>query len=216
MNLVLMGPPGAGKGTQAALLVERYGVLQLSTGDLLRAAVKAQTALGKEVEAVMAAGKLVSDDQVTRLLRENLEARLAEGKSAFLFDGYPRNEAQAKSLDSLLDSLKLKLDKAVRLVVSEAAVLERLGGRRVCKACGATYHVVFGPPRQEGVCDRCGQKALYQRADDNDESIRQRLAIFNKEIQPLVDFYAAKGILADVSADEAPDRVFELVAKALG
>jgi len=210
-----MGPPGAGKGTQAVRLVERFGMLQLSTGDLLRAAVKAQTPLGKEVEAVMASGKLVSDDQVTRLLRENLEGKMAEGIDSFLFDGYPRNQAQAERLGELLATLDLKLDRVLRLVVSEAEVLRRLGGRRVCKNCGATYHVEFGPPKEEGKCDKCGRQAIYQRPDDNEESIRQRLAIFESEIQPLVDFYTNAGLLIDIPADDDPDSIFARVVEAM-
>jgi adenylate kinase len=215
VNIVLMGPPGAGKGTQATRLVEKFGMTQISTGDLLRAAVKAKTPLGLEVASVMAEGKLVSDDQVTRLLRENLEALLAQGKDSFLFDGYPRNEAQAPLLDELLDSLDVKLDYAVLLLVSEKELLRRLGGRRVCKNCGATYHVEFGPPKQEGVCDKCGEAAIYQRPDDNDESIRRRLQIFNDQIEPLVKFYTDKGIMKEVSADGRPDDIFEQLAKML-
>ena len=216
MNIVLMGPPGAGKGTQATRLVEKYGMTQISTGDLLRAAVKNKTPLGLEVAGVMAEGKLVSDDQVTRLLRENLEALLADGKDAFLFDGYPRNEAQAPLLDELLESLNVQLDYAVRMIVSENEVLRRLGGRRVCKNCGATYHVEFSPPKTEGVCDSCGEAAIYQRPDDNDESIKQRLQIFNDQIEPLVKFYTDKGIMKEVSADDRPDEIFERIAEMLG
>jgi adenylate kinase len=210
-----MGPPGAGKGTQAERLCERFGMIQLSTGDLLRAAVKAQTALGREVQSVMASGRLVSDDQVTRLLREELERLLGEGRDAFLFDGYPRNAEQAELLDELLASLELGLDRVARLVVSEAEVLVRLGGRRVCRDCGATYHVKFCPPTIEAVCDKCGSNDLYQRPDDNEESIHERLRIYERQVEPLVAHYRAKGILSDVAADDAPEAVFERLARAL-
>jgi len=216
MNLVLMGPPGAGKGTQAVRLVERFQMTQLSTGDLLRAAIKAQSPLGRQVEAVIAAGQLVADDLVTQLLRETLEQRLAQGAASFLFDGYPRNAAQADRLDQLLDSLDIRLDRAARLVVSEAVLLRRLGGRRVCRNCGATYHVEASPPKVEGVCDACGQRALYQRPDDNEESIRERLLIYESQIRPLVDHYASKGILVDVPADDSADAVFDRLVQALG
>lgn len=216
MNVVLMGPPGAGKGTQAVRMVERYGMLQLSTGDLLRAAVKARTPLGLEVESIMASGKLVSDGHVTRLLRETLEASLAKGAASFLFDGYPRNPAQADLLDDLLSSLKIHLDKAVRLTVSDGIVLLRLGGRRVCRECGATYHVRFGPPKREGICDKCGKAALYQRPDDNEQSIRERLAIYAKQIDPLVQRYSSQGLLADVSANDGPEEVFARIVECLG
>jgi len=215
MNVVLLGPPGAGKGTQAVRMVEQFNMIQLSTGDLLRAAVKAQTPLGQQVASVMAAGQLVSDDLVTALLRENLENHLAAGHGSFLFDGYPRNLNQAKSLDQLLDSLKIDLDLALRLVVSKEVVLQRLGGRRVCRACGATFHIHFKPAKADGVCDLCGGE-LYQRADDNEESITNRLAIYDKEIQPLAEYYAAKNLLVDISADEEADKVFPKIAKAMG
>ncbi len=215
MNLVLLGPPGAGKGTQAVRLVQKFGMLQLSTGDLLRAAVKAQTPLGKQVATVMAEGRLVSDDLVTSLLRENLTAHLAAGRNSFLFDGYPRNLTQAQLLDELLVSLNIGVDQALRLVVSKDILMQRLCGRRVCRSCGATYHVLFGPPAKEGICDKCGGE-LYQRADDNEESIGNRLAIYDKEIQPLVEYYQAKGLLVDVNADEEADVVFPRIARALG
>jgi len=214
MNVVLLGPPGAGKGTQAVRMVEKFNMLQLSTGDLLRAAVKAQTPLGQQVASVMADGKLVSDDLVTSLLRENLEKQLAAGRKSFLFDGYPRNLHQAELLDELMNSLNVKLDLALRLVVSHPVVLQRLGGRRVCRSCGATYHVSFKPSIKEGACDTCAGE-LYQRPDDNEDSIVNRLAIYDREIQPLADFYAAKGILVDISADEEADQVFPKIAKAM-
>ena len=154
---------------------------------------------------------------MTGILREKLETCLAKGENAFLFDGYPRNSAQAESLDALLKSLDLRLDKAVRLVVSDAVVLLRLGGRRVCRlSAGATYHVTFGPPKQEGVCDKCGKAAIYQRPDDNEQSIRERLAIYAKQIDPLVALYAGKGILTDIPADEEADEVFPKIVKCLG
>ena len=216
MNLVLMGPPGAGKGTQAERLAEHFQMVQLSTGDLLREAVKAQTPLGRQAEAVMAAGKLVSDAVVTQLLRENLERRLAAGAASFLFDGYPRNAAQADLLDALLVSLRMKLDRVARLVVSEKEVLRRLSGRRVCRNCGATCHVEFDPPNEDGVCDKCGQRALYPRPDDNEASIRERLRIYEQEIQPLVRHYSDQGILVDVPGDGEPDGVFRRLVQAVG
>lgn len=214
MNVILLGPPGAGKGTQAVRMVEKFGMIQLSTGDLLRAAVKAQSPLGKQVASVMAEGKLVSDDLVSELLRENLEMHLANGKTSFLFDGYPRNLNQANLLAKLLDSLNVKIDKALLLVVSRDVLMQRLCGRRVCRACGATYHILFGPPAKEGVCDKCGGE-LYQRADDNEESIGNRLAIYDNEIKPLVDFYRNQGILVSVTADQEADIVFPQIAKVL-
>ncbi|MCX7012698.1 MAG: nucleoside monophosphate kinase [Candidatus Sumerlaeota bacterium] len=199
MNLTLIGPPGAGKGTLSTRLVERLGMMQLSTGDLLRKAVKDQTPLGKQVASVMAAGQLVADDIVTRLLRANLERALGAGTTSFLFDG-----------------LKVKLDRAVRMVVSEAVVLRRLSGRRVCRNCGATYHIEFEPPKVADTCDQCGQKALYQRTDDREESIRERLRVYGLESRPLVEHYTAQGILVDLPAEDAPDAICDRLVKMLG
>ncbi|MCH8850416.1 MAG: nucleoside monophosphate kinase, partial [Chloroflexi bacterium] len=203
-----IGAPGAGKGTQASRLAERFGMKQISTGDLLREAIKARTPLGLEIEALIASGRFAPDAKVTKLLRKALLRHLDQGFESFLFDGYPRNLAQAGMLDDVLWGLSLDMDVAIRLLVREENVLIRLGGRRVCRNCGATYHIQFKPPKQEGVCDDCGQSALYQRADDNDESIRERLRVFHDETEPLADHYRERNMLADISADGSADEIF--------
>lgn len=212
MRIVLLGAPGSGKGTQAKLLVERFSVPQISTGDLLRAAVTAQSPLGLKAKAVMDAGELVSDDIVLGMIRE----RLAEpdARSGFILDGFPRNRAQATALDALLTELGQGIDRAIHIQVSFDELLKRLAGRRTCTQCGALYNVFFSPPRQEGVCDRCGG-ALMQRDDDNEQTISRRLRVYEDQTQPLIEYYQAQDKLATVPGSGEVSEILQRVIEAL-
>ncbi|MFZ5532674.1 MAG: adenylate kinase [Pseudomonadota bacterium] len=212
MRIVLLGAPGSGKGTQAKLLMERFGVPQISTGDLLRAAVAAQSPLGLKAKAAMDAGELVSDEIVLGMIRE----RLAEpdAKPGFILDGFPRNGAQAAALDALLAELGQDIDRAVHIQVAFDELLKRLTGRRTCTQCGALYNVYFSPPRQVGVCDRCGG-VLMHRDDDNEQTISRRLRVYEEQTQPLIDYYQAQGKLAAVSGSGEVTEILRRVSEAL-
>ncbi|WP_428515747.1 adenylate kinase [Roseovarius sp.] len=196
--LILLGPPGAGKGTQARLLEEKHGLVQLSTGDLLRAAVAAGTPAGREAKAVMDAGNLVSDDIVIAILRD----RLAEPDCAngVILDGFPRTAVQAEALDSLLAESGQKIDTAISLEVDDAAMVERISGRFTCGGCGEGYHDSFKPTARPGICDTCGGTDMKRRADDNAETVAQRLAAYHAQTAPLIDYYQSKGALSRVPA----------------
>ncbi|TLN23044.1 adenylate kinase, partial [bacterium] len=176
MRIILLGGPGAGKGTQAKKLVDKYGIPQISTGDMLRAALKEGTALGLEAKKFMEAGKLVPDEVVIGLIEERI--KLDDCKKGFMLDGFPRTVGQADALKKVLDSMSLKIDHVVSIDVANEELVARLTGRRTCKACGSGFHVLFDPPKKEGVCDKCGGE-LYQRADDNEETIRSRLKVYD-------------------------------------
>jgi adenylate kinase len=212
MRIVLLGAPGSGKGTQAKLLVERFSVPQISTGDLLRAAVTAQSALGLKAKAAMDAGELVSDDIVLGMIRE----RLAEpdAKAGFILDGFPRNRAQATALDALLTELGLGIDRAIHIQVPFDELLKRLAGRRTCTQCGALYNVFFSPPRRAGVCDRC-DGALMQRDDDNEQTISRRLRVYEDQTQPLIEYYQAQQKLATVPGSGEVAEILQRVIDAL-
>ncbi len=196
--LILLGPPGAGKGTQARLLEEKHGLVQLSTGDLLRAAVAAGTPAGREAKAVMDAGNLVSDDIVIAILRD----RLAEPDCAngVILDGFPRTAVQAEALDALLAESGQKIDAAISLEVDDAAVVERISGRFTCGGCGEGYHDSFKPTAKSGICDNCGGTDMKRRADDNAETVAQRLEAYHAQTAPLIDYYQSKGALSRVPA----------------
>ena len=212
MRIVLLGAPGSGKGTQAKLLMERFGVPQISTGDLLRAAVAAKSPLGLKAKAAMDAGELVSDEIVLGMIRERLGEPDAE--AGFILDGFPRNGAQATALDALLGELGQDIDRAVHIQVSFDELLKRLTGRRTCTQCGALYNVYFSPPRQEGVCDRCGG-ALMHRDDDNEQTISRRLRVYEEQTQPLIDYYQAQGKLVTVSGSGEVTEILRRVSEAL-
>ena len=212
MRIVLLGAPGSGKGTQAKLLMERFGAPQISTGDLLRAAVAAKSPLGLKAKAAMDAGELVSDEIVLGMIRERLAE--ADAKAGFILDGFPRNGAQAAALDALLSELGQDIDRAVHIQVSFDELLKRLTGRRTCTQCGALYNVYFSPPRQEGVCDRCGG-ALMHRDDDNEQTISRRLRVYEEQTQPLIDYYQAQGKLATVSGSGEVTEILRRVSEAL-
>ena len=205
MNIILLGPPGAGKGTQSAGLVERHGMKQLSTGDMLRAAVKAQTPVGMEAKAVMDRGELVSDDIVYALIDENLAGM--DAAQGAIFDGYPRTAAQADQLDALLAKHGRTLDHVIELEVDVDALVERITGRFSCGNCGALYHDTANPPAKEGVCDNCGSTEFKRRPDDNEETVRTRMDEYRAKTAPILPGYEARGIVTRVDGMAGIDDV---------
>ncbi|MBF9048841.1 adenylate kinase [Roseobacter sp. HKCCD9010] len=198
VNLILLGPPGAGKGTQARMLEERFGLVQLSTGDLLRGAVAAGTPAGLAAKAVMEAGELVSDEIVLAVLKERLEQ--PDVTKGTILDGFPRTDAQAEALDRLLTEKDQKIDAVISLEVDDEAMVARVAGRYTCAACGEGYHDDFKQPKTEGVCDKCGGTEMKRRADDNAETVRTRLQAYHAQTAPLIDYYAARDALTEVPA----------------
>lgn len=206
MRVILIGPPGAGKGTQAAAIKEKYSVAHISTGDILRENVKAGTELGLTAKKFMDAGKLVTDEIIIGMMRTRLHE--PDAKEGFLLDGFPRTIAQAESLDALLAELDLKLDAVELLEIADDAVVARLTSRRVCSNCGAIYNVIAHPPKVEGVCDICGGRVI-QRDDDKESVIRNRLAVYHEQTAPLVAYYEKKNLLRRVDASDATDAVLK-------
>ena len=212
MYILLMGPPGAGKGTQAANLVEKYGLPHISTGDMFRAAVKEGTALGKEAKACMDAGKLVPDEITIGIVRERLaKPDCAKG---FILDGFPRTVEQADALKGILAELSIALTRAVDISVPKDELIARVTGRRICKNCGATYHVRFHPTAKDGVCDTCGGET-YQRADDREETIKERLSVYEAQTKPLIDYYQKAGLYSRIDGSQSMEKVFADVEAAL-
>ena len=213
MNLILLGPPGAGKGTQAKMMVEAYGIPQISTGDMLRAAVKNQTELGMEAKKYMDAGGLVPDEVVIGLVKERLsEDDCAKG---FMLDGFPRTVPQAEELDKVVAALQKSIDHVVSIEVPNDELMGRLTGRRTCKSCGAGFHMVFDPPKEDGVCDKCGGE-LYQRDDDNEETVGNRLKVYEDQTKPLIDYYSGKGLLRPIDGVGGIPQIFERIKGLLG
>ena len=205
MNIILLGPPGAGKGTQASRLEADRGMVQLSTGDMLRAAVAAKTEVGLKAKAVMDAGDLVSDEIVTGILSDRLaEPDIANG---FILDGYPRTEAQAVSLEKLLAGKAMTLDHVIVMDVDEDALVERITGRFSCASCGEGYHDTFKQPKKEGVCDICGSTSFKRRPDDNAETVRNRLAEYRAKTAPILPYYEGKGLVRHVDGMASMDEV---------
>jgi adenylate kinase len=212
MKLVLLGPPGAGKGTQAKQLTEKYAIPQISTGDILRQAVKDGTNLGKEAKTYMDKGELVPDDVIIGIVQERIQAD--DCQNGYIFDGFPRTVAQAEALDTMLKNLSTQLDAVVSIEVPEEEVVKRLSGRRTCKSCGTLFHIMFNPPAKEGVCDKCGGE-LFQRDDDNETTIRQRLSVYTNQTSPLIEYYSQAGLLKPVPGTGAPHEIFDAICKAL-
>ena len=213
LRTILLGPPGAGKGTQAAKIVEKYGVPHISTGDIFRENIKKGTELGKKAQEYMNRGELVTDDMVieiatTRLLEDDC-------RNGFLLDGFPRTVYQAEKLDEFLAARGSKIDKVLDIAVEKEELITRLTGRRVCKSCGASFHVVNIPPKQEGVCDYCGGE-LIQRADDNLETVTNRIDVYEAQTMPLIDYYEKAGNLVHIDGSTGLENVFADIVSALG
>ncbi|MFT4415741.1 adenylate kinase [Fredinandcohnia humi] len=213
MNLVLMGLPGAGKGTQAERIVEKYNIPHISTGDMFRAAIKDGTELGLKAKSFMDKGELVPDEVTIGIVRGRLSKD--DCKQGFLLDGFPRTVPQAEALEQILTELDKLIDYVINIDVNQEILLERLTGRRICKNCGATYHLVFNPPREDNTCDKCGGE-LYQRADDNAETVGTRLQVNIEQSKPLLDFYQEKGYLRNIDGQQEINKVFADIEELLG
>ena len=212
MNIILLGPPGAGKGTQAKMLIEKYGIPQISTGDMLRAAVIAGTQLGLEAKKYMDKGELVPDEVVIGLVKERLqEADCAKG---FMLDGFPRTVAQAEVLDKELEAMGKEIDHVICIEVPNEELIARLTGRRTCKECGAGYHLKFDPPKVDNACDKCGGE-LYQRDDDNEETVKARLKVYQEQTFPLIEYYDKQGKLRRIDGVGEIKTIFERITKVL-
>lgn len=205
MYILLMGPPGAGKGTQAERLIREYGIPQISTGDMFRAAVKSGTPLGKEAKSYMDKGALVPDSVTVGIVKERLAQE--DCKDGWILDGFPRTTAQAASLDSILHEMGISLTAVLGINANREDLVKRVSGRLVCRKCSASFHRDFRPPKQQGVCDNCGGE-LYQRADDNEKTIRSRLAVYDEQTKPLIDYYKMSGCYVDIDGDQSMDEVF--------
>ncbi|MBQ9365314.1 MAG: adenylate kinase [Schwartzia sp.] len=212
MYILLMGPPGAGKGTQAANLVKEFSIPHISTGDMFRAAVKEGTELGKKAKACMDEGRLVPDDVTIGIVRERLQK--SDCRKGFILDGFPRTVEQADALKSILDELKINLTRVIDISASKDELIERAVGRRICKKCGATYHVKFSPTKKEGVCDACGGET-YQRADDSEETMRNRLSVYEQQTKPLIDYYQKAKLYSRIDGSQQIEKVYDDVKKSL-
>lgn len=212
MRLILVGPPGAGKGTQALLLQKTFNIPHISTGDLLREAVRAKTALGQQAQTHMDAGELVPDQLVTAMVAERLQQ--PDCAAGFILDGFPRTIVQAEALATELAQRRQRLDAVISIVVPRADLVRRLCGRRVCRKCGALYHEEFDPPRTAGVCDRC-HGPLYQRSDDNPETVDARLAVYERATAPLLSHYRDQGLLREIDGNGTPEEVFQHIRTVL-
>jgi adenylate kinase len=212
VNLILLGPPGAGKGTQAQMIVERYHIPQVSTGDILRMAVKEKTPLGVKAKGFMDQGKLVPDELVIGIIEERLKA--ADCKPGFILDGFPRTIPQAEALQPILARMGKSIDHVVNIEVDDEELVRRLTGRRTCKNCGSMFHILFHLPKREGICDRCGGP-LYQRDDDQEETIRTRLKEYQKQTAPLIQHYQQKKALRSIKGVGGQDQIFEQITRLL-
>ena len=205
MNIILMGLPGAGKGTQASKIIKKYPIPHISTGDMFRLAIKNETELGQEAKSYMDKGELVPDSVTVGIVKERLSQ--SDAKEGFLLDGFPRTVEQAEALNDIMDELGTQIDRTINVDVDEEELMNRLTGRRICEVCGTAYHLVFNPPKQEGVCDLDGGK-LYQREDDNPETVANSLEVNLKQTQPLLDFYKEQNVLVNVDGSKDIDDVF--------
>lgn len=212
MNIILMGLPGAGKGTQGERIVEEFGIPHISTGDMFRAAIREETEMGLLAKSYMDQGLLVPDEVVIGIVKERLNKPDCE--KGFMLDGFPRTLAQAESLDTMLLQLERQIDHVINIDVDRSILLERLTGRRICKSCGATYHVIFNPTKEEGVCDKCSGE-LYQRDDDNEATVATRLDVNIEQSAPILTYYEDKGLTRNINGQQDIDVVFAEVAKVL-
>ena len=213
MKVIMLGAPGAGKGTQAKMIAEKYGVPHISTGDIFRANIKEGTELGMEAKKYMDQGQLVPDELTVRILLDRVAKD--DCKNGYVLDGFPRTIPQAEVLDKALSEINDKIDYAINVDVPDENIINRMGGRRACLSCGATYHMVHIPPKKEGICDVCGQP-LVLRDDDKLETVKNRLDVYHKQTQPLIDFYNAKGILKSVDGTVDMKDVFAAIVAILG
>lgn len=213
LNIVLLGPPGAGKGTQAEKIVKKYGIPQISTGDIFRANIKNGTDLGKKAKEYMDKGELVPDELVVDLVKDRLEQD--DCKEGFMLDGFPRTVFQAEELDKIMLAKKMKITDVLNINVAPEKLIDRIAGRRVCKSCGATYNINTKPTSAEGVCDNCGGE-VYQRADDNRETVENRINVYFSQTAPLIEYYENTGVLSSINGDQAMDDVFSEIEKILG
>jgi adenylate kinase len=213
VRLVLLGPPGAGKGTQARLLAERCGIPQVASGDLLRQAIRDRTPLGAKARVYMDRGDLVPDDQVLGIIEERL--KLPDARAGFILDGFPRNVAQAEALDTMLSRAGATLDRVVAIAVPDDEIVKRISGRRTCRTCGAMYHVIYDPPRNMDLCDKDNGE-LYQREDDAEDTVRMRLQVYVGATRPLLDYYGRRKLLVEVGGLGTPQAVQQRIIDALG
>jgi len=211
MNVILLGAPGSGKGTQAQQLVEKYGIPQISTGDILRKALKDGTDLGKEAQKFMEAGQLVPDEIILGIIGERLQND--DCKNGAIFDGFPRTIQQADALNAVLDKLGSKLDMTISLEVPDEKIIQRLTSRRVCNNCGAVFNTISNPPPADGKCPSCNAGEIIQRADDQESTIRNRLEVYHRQTKPLQDYYSGRGVLRIIDGDGSPQDIFEKLCR---
>ena len=212
MKIIMLGAPGAGKGTQAKMLADKYGIPHISTGDIFRANIKNETELGKKAKEYMDQGLLVPDELTCNLVVDRIQQD--DCKKGYILDGFPRTIPQAEALDNALTELKDSLDYAINVEVPDDNIVNRMSGRRACVGCGATYHIVYNPTKEEGICDRCG-KELILRDDDKPETVQKRLTVYHEQTQPLIDYYQKKGILKEVDGTVDMKDVFDAIVKVL-
>ena len=214
MNIILMGLPGAGKGTQAEKIVATYGIPHISTGDMFRAAMQQQTELGLKAKSFMDKGELVPDEVTNGIVKERLQQ--ADTEKGFLLDGFPRTQAQAEALDKILAELNRSIDAVINIEVNPDILMQRLTGRIICRNCGATYHITNNPPKVEGTCDRCGSHDFYQREDDKPETVENRIQINIEQSKPILNYYNAKGLLRNVDGESGIDNLFKTIQSIMG
>ena len=214
MNIILMGLPGAGKGTQAEKIVATYGIPHISTGDMFRAAMQQETELGLKAKSFMDKGELVPDEVTNGIVKERLQQ--ADTEKGFLLDGFPRTQAQAEALDKIMQDLNRSIDAVINIEVNPEILMQRLTGRIICRNCGSTYHKTNNPPKVEGTCDRCGSHDFYQREDDKPETVENRIQINIEQSKPILNYYNAKGLLRNVDGESGIDNLFKTIQSIMG